>query len=103
MNDLRQSMSGLRGAVVRLVRWGVHPPLLLNVAAPLSVFQVLAGRGVSAIDALLIAAAFPLVAILVGALRRRRLEPMGALSLLAIGLGVLGTLVFADPRFLLVK
>ena len=103
MNDLRQSMTGPRGTVVRVVRWGVHPTLLLNVAAPLSVYQVLAGRGVSAIDALLVAAAFPLVAILVGALRRRRLEPMGALSLLAIGLGVLGTLVFADPRFLLVK
>lgn len=103
MSDYGQSTGGIGGTLARVARGAVHPNLLLNVVGPLGVYQVFTGRGVSAVDALLVAAVFPVAAILVGVLRNRRLEPLGALSLLAIGLGVLGALVFDDPRFLLVK
>jgi hypothetical protein len=103
VSDYGQSTGGIGGTLARVARGAVHPNLLLNVVGPLGVYQVLTGRGVSAVDALLVAAVFPVAAILVGVLRNRRLEPLGALSLLAIGLGVLGALVFDDPRFLLVK
>ena len=56
------------------------------MGAPIGAYPVLTGRGVSAADALLIAAVFPLAAILLGVLKNRRLEPLGGLALLALGI-----------------
>jgi hypothetical protein len=87
----------------RALRWGIHPGLVLNVAAPLAAYEVLTRRGASSIDALIVGAAFPLIAILAGVVRTRRLDPIGALSLIAICAGVVGSLAFDSPRFLVVK
>ena len=89
----------MRGIGRRILR----PAILLNVVAPLAAYQLLTRRGVSVLDALLLAALFPLVAIGLGVARSRRLDVFGLLSLVAIAFGVAGGLVLRDPHYLLVK
>jgi hypothetical protein len=88
------------GAVVRLV---VNPTLLLNVVAPVIAYQLLARHGVGSTAALMYAAGFPLLAIVVAAVRNRRLDPLALLAFVAIAVGLVAGLVLADGRILLVK
>jgi len=81
----------------------LHPAILLDVAAPVAAYQVLTNHGAPTLDALLAAAVFPLAGIALAALRTRRLDTFGVLSLVAIAFGVGGGLLFRDPRYLLVK
>jgi hypothetical protein len=80
-----------------------QPALLLNIGAPIAAYEVLTNRGASELTGLLVAAIFPVLAVALGAVRVRRLDPIGALSLAAIALGLAGTLFLHDPRVLLVK
>jgi hypothetical protein len=81
----------------------LQPKLILNVGAPIGVFQAATSRGVSEQNALLLAAVFPLIGIGASAVRQRRIDPIGVASLAAIVLGAALSLVFHDPRILLVK
>lgn len=90
-------------SVLALARRWLHPGLWLNVGGPIAAYQILTQRGVSAADALLVGAAFPVVAILTKAVRTRHLDLLGLFSLAAIVVGALGTLLFQDPHILLVK
>lgn len=81
----------------------VHPTLLLNVGAPIAAYELLTNVGASEVAGLLVASIFPLVAVALSAFRAQRLDVIGALSLAAIVLGVVGTLFLHDPRLLLVK
>lgn len=91
----------------KLMLWGarraLHPANLLNVGAPVAAYQILTASGVAMTEALIVAAVFPLVAVLLDATRARRLNLFGALALGAVAFGLAGTVVFRDPRFLLVK
>lgn len=89
--------------LLALARRGLHPALWLNFGGPIAAYQVLTQRGVSATDALLVGAAFPLTTLLAKALRSRRLDLIGSMSLAALAVGVLATLLFQDPHILLVK
>ena len=80
-----------------------QPTLLLNIGAPIAAYEVLTNRGASELTGLLVAAIFPVLAVALSAVRARRLDPVGALSLAAIALGLAGTLFLHDPRVLLVK
>lgn len=80
-----------------------QPTLLLNIGAPIAAYEVMTNRGALEFTGLLVAAIFPVLAVALSAVRTRRLDPIGALSLAAIALGLAGTLFLHDPRVLLVK
>ncbi|HEX3468486.1 MAG TPA: VC0807 family protein [Candidatus Elarobacter sp.] len=66
--------------------------LLVSVVAPLVVAQVLLRNGMPAVEALAIAAVFPLAEALYGLVKARRFEPIAVLSLIAVvaGIGLAG-------------
>jgi hypothetical protein len=103
----RGSVAVQVGGVATFARRLLSPTVLLTVVAPFLAYDVLTSRGNSQFTALLVSSAFPLIDIAVTAVRHRRLERLGVFSLvttlLAIALGVLGSLVFGDSRFLLIK
>jgi hypothetical protein len=78
-------------------------PLLINAVAPFATYAILTGQGVSGLAALAVGALFPLAAIAVSVVRTRRLDPFAAVALASITVGLIGALVFSDPRILLVK
>lgn len=86
-----------------LLRRVLHPTLLLNAVAPYAAYQVLTAHGVSEVAALSIASVFPLAALIREAVRARRLELIGLLSVASIAVGLLSGLVSHDPHVLLVK
>jgi hypothetical protein len=77
--------------------------LLLSAGAPLATFTALTGLGVPLLGALAAAAVFPALAVAWSAVRTRRINAVGALSLSAIAIGVVAGLVFQDPHILLAK
>ncbi|HEY2595079.1 MAG TPA: VC0807 family protein, partial [Chloroflexota bacterium] len=77
--------------------------LVLNVVAPLVIFQFATGHGLDQTQALLLAALFPFAGIVFGSIRSHSLDPIGAISLAAIVVSVAATLAFSDPRILLAK
>lgn len=77
--------------------------LLLNAVAPLATYEVLTRQGVSELTALAVGALFPLAGVGIGAIRGRRLDPFAAVTLAAIAISLIGAVVFASPRFLLLK
>ena len=77
--------------------------LLLNIVAPLVVYHLATGYGFDQTHALLLAAIFPFATLVLGAIRSRSLDPIGAISLVAIVVSAGATLAFNDPRILLAK
>ncbi|GAA4858314.1 VC0807 family protein [Saccharopolyspora rosea] len=75
--------------------------LLINAAAPFAAYEVLTSAGMSELPALAAGAVFPLAAIVVGVVRARRVDWIGAVSLLAIVLSLVGAVVLDSPRLLL--
>lgn len=77
--------------------------LLLNVAAPFVCYEIMTSNGVSELVALAVGSIFPVAGIGIAAIRGRRLDWIGVISLAAMAVGLAGALVFASPRFLLLK
>jgi hypothetical protein len=77
--------------------------LLLNVAAPFVIYEIMTRSGSSELTALAIGSLFPALGIGVAAVRNRRLDWIGVITLAAMVVGLAGALVFASPRFLLIK
>jgi hypothetical protein len=77
--------------------------LLFNAIAPFATYEILTGRGVSAVVALAVGALFPLAAIALSGVRTRRLDPFAAVTLASIAAGLIGGLAFDSARILLVK
>lgn len=103
MQGIIDKAAGARRLLGAVARRGLHPGLLVNVGAPFGTYRLLTEQGLPPAQALLATAVFPLGTILARAVRSRRLDPIGALSLAAIAVGVVGTMVFHSPRLLLVK
>ncbi|MHB8618354.1 MAG: VC0807 family protein [Chloroflexota bacterium] len=99
----RQDQTAGPGALAMGGRFNLRRTVLLNVIAPVAAYQLCTNHGLPELQALLVAGAFPLAGILAGVSRGRRLDFVGALSLAAIVFGIIASLVFADPRILLVK
>jgi hypothetical protein len=102
-DGVRERAVQMSRMLVRALRWGLHPSLLLNTAAPLAAYSLLTRHGLTTLQALIAAAVFPAFGIVLTAARARRVDLIGGLSLATIALGILGGLVFQDSRFLLVK
>jgi hypothetical protein len=78
---------------------GLYRSLVINVALPLVVVQVLLRTGTPPVRALAIAAIFPFADAVVALVRRRRFEPIAVLSLLAIVLGIGSSGISGNPAF----
>ncbi|HEY7060400.1 MAG TPA: VC0807 family protein [Chloroflexota bacterium] len=87
----------------RLNLRGLLPSLLLNVVVPVVVYRLLDSRGVAALPALMATALGPVVGILFGWTRTRRLDVIGAISLIFIAVGMATSFLSADPLFFLIK
>jgi hypothetical protein len=82
---------------------GLLPSLLVNAGAPFVAYQVLTGNGMGAAQALTASAVFPIIGIVWGFARTRRLDIIGLVSLVFIVVGVATSLISGDPRFILIK
>jgi hypothetical protein len=82
---------------------GLIPSIVVNGVLPFVLYQVLTGRGVSVLTALLMTSVFPLAGIAFGWMRRGSLDAIGVISLIFIGLGIATSFVSGNPRFYLVK
>jgi intracellular septation protein A len=77
--------------------------LIFDIALPLAAYNLLRAAGLSAVTALLLSGVFPALTVTVGAIRRRRLDTVGALVLAGIVVGTILGLVSHSARLLLVE
>ena len=83
---------------------GLYRSLLISAVLPLALVLILQHRlGMPLVNALAISAVFPLGDIVIVWLRKRRLEPLGALVLVIILGGMVLSLISGDVHFALVK
>lgn len=82
----------------------LYRSLAITVVLPLALVLVLQHLfGVPAVQALAIAAVIPVVDVLAGWIRERKLHPLGAFMIVIIGAGIVLSLISGDVRFALVK
>jgi intracellular septation protein A len=78
------------------------PDLIFSVIAPLLIYR-LAAPHMSAVQALLCAGLAPVVRVAMSLMSRQRLNPVGILALLTIGLEIFMALVLNDTRWVLLS
>lgn len=78
-------------------------PMLLDIVIPIAGYYVLSACGLDDFWALTIAGAATAVNAIVGTIRRRRLDALGALVVLEIALSIALFFVTRDPRIVLLK
>ena len=88
-----------RGGVVR----SIATIVIVDVAAPLVSYSLLRSAGMTAVTALLLSGVFPALSVIIGAIRHRRLEVVGALVLAGIAVGAVLGLVSHSARLLLAE
>src|SRR5580700_134610 len=83
----------------------ILPGLGVDALCPFLAYQLLTHYvpGVSQVMALAIGAIFPAVNGLLGIIRSRRLDIVGAIVLIGIGVSIVATLVGGDPRMFLIR
>ena len=94
---------GFQQPTMRDTLRGLAPSILVNGVLPLVAYQVLVGRHVSSVTALILTALFPAAWTIGSVARTRRVDALGALSLIFIALGILGSLISGNVRFILIK
>jgi hypothetical protein len=77
--------------------------VVLDGAAPLAAYGLLRSAGLSAVTALLLSGIFPAAAVIASAIRKRRLDVIGALVLAGIATGTIAGLVSHSARLLLLE
>jgi hypothetical protein len=82
---------------------GMAPSILVNGVLTLLAYQVLVGQHVSSVTALIITALIPAAWTVGSVARTRRVDALGALSLIFIALGIVASLISGDARFILIK
>jgi hypothetical protein len=84
-------------------RPGLRRSLILDVVLPWVTVQILERNGIPVIPALTIAAAFPLLSIVVSWIRDRRTDIFGIAVLVTIVSGIAVSIATKDPHFAVVK
>jgi hypothetical protein len=92
------SSGGLAGQVLPWVQ-----TILLSVVVPIVVYDVLTDRGVAPVPALIASAVGPLLDLVVTIVRTRRVDEFSLVVLGFLVIGVVTSLLFDDPRLLLLK
>jgi len=100
MVDARAASSS-GGVAAQILPW--VQTILLSVVAPIVIYDVLTDRGVGVVPALIASAAGPALDLLVTAVRARRVDEFSLIVLAFLVIGVLTSLLFDDPRLLLLK
>jgi hypothetical protein len=92
----------LRGRLSALL-WTWVPTLLFNVVLPIVTYEVLTGRGVGEVPALLLSGVWPVVETLFSLAVHRRIDEFSVFVLIFLALGVIAAAGFNSPRLLVVK
>jgi hypothetical protein len=82
---------------------GLAPSILVNGVLTLVAYQVLVSQHVSSVQALISTALIPAAWTVGSVARTRRVDALGALSLILIALGIAASLVSGNARFILIK
>lgn len=77
--------------------------ILLSVVAPIVIYDVLTGRGVGQVPALVLSGIGPLLDMLITVVRSRRIDEFSVVVLAFLAIGVITSLIFRDPRLFLLK
>lgn len=94
---------GVRPPGARTALLGLLPSLVLDVALPLVTYFVLAAQGVPDLWALVISGVWPLLSIVVSLVRKGRVDEFGIFILVVLLASTLSSVLFSDPRLLLLK
>lgn len=76
---------------------------IFDVAAPLAAYNVLRSAGLTAVTALILSGVFPVLGVIIVAVRNRRPDVVGALVLIGIAVGTVLGLVSHSTRLVLVE
>src|SRR5437588_8188961 len=76
---------------------------VFDIAGPLVAYSLLRSAGQSAVTALVLSGAFPALGVILGLIRRRRVDAIGVLVLAGIAVGTVIGLLSGDPRLVLVE
>jgi hypothetical protein len=87
--------------VAKILPWVLMA--VLDIAAPIVVYDVASGAGLADVPALLLSAIGPLVNAVVSVVLRGRVDEFSAFVLTIIVVGAVTSLLFSDPRLLLLK
>lgn len=77
--------------------------ILLSVVVPIVVYDVLVGRGVGPVPALLASSIGPILDVVITLIRSRRVDEFAVMVLVFLAIGIVTSLIFDDPRLLLLK
>lgn len=89
------------GVGVQVLSW--MQMIVLSVVAPIVIYDVMTGAGVGPVVALTVSSVGPLLDIGITWARARRLDEFAVVVLAFLVLGVIVSLIFDDPRLLLLK
>ncbi len=87
--------------LVRILPWVLMA--VLDIAAPIVVYDVASGAGLGDVPALLLSAIGPAVNAVISVVMRGRIDEFSAFVLTIIVVGAVTSLLFSDPRLLLLK
>jgi hypothetical protein len=87
--------------LVRILPW--LQTILLSVVAPIVIYGMLTDRGFSEVAALIISGIGPVVDLAITILVSRRVDEFSLMVLVFLVIGVITSLLFDDPRLLLLK
>jgi hypothetical protein len=87
--------------LARILPW--VQTILLSVVAPIVIYSMLTDRGVGQVPALIISGVGPVVDLVITMLVSRRVDEFSIFVLVLLVIGVLTSLLFDDPRLLLLK
>ncbi len=79
------------------------PVVVFDIAGPLVVYQLLRSNGHSEVTSLILSGIFPVIGVLLGLTRQRRLDPIGVLVLFGIALGTVVGLATNSAKLLLLE
>jgi hypothetical protein len=94
--------TGARASVRARVE-GFAQIAVFDIGGPLVVFQVLRSHGASEVKALVLSGIFPALGVLIGVVRHRRIDAIGALVLIGIAVGTILGLASGNARLVLVE
>jgi len=87
--------------LVRILPW--VQTILLSVVAPIVIYSMLTDRGFSEVAALIISGIGPVIDLAITMLVSRRVDEFSLIVLVFLVIGVVTSLLFDDPRLLLLK
>jgi hypothetical protein len=87
--------------LARILPW--VQTILLSVVAPIVIYSMLTDRGVGEVPALIISGIGPVVDLVITMLVSRRVDEFSIFVLVLLVIGVVTSLLFDDPRLLLLK